>query len=189
MNEQDARSTNKETMHHHNHQTQSHSRQEDAAQFGIPVTPGPGVEVDPVFATSEAALLVPGDKAKLDALNMPTLAAVLATGSDGGNQAVTGISNLILGALGMACIQMYTNAGVATSVSIESQGGNKALVLRAGENPGEVVGVLAINAPLLLEGNKVQLRGPVVMLDLPVADPHLVGEVWNDAGTLKVSAG
>jgi hypothetical protein len=29
----------------------------------------------------------------------------------------------------------------------------------------------------------------VIMLDLPTADPEVVGQLWNDAGTLKVSAG
>jgi len=35
----------------------------------------------------------------------------------------------------------------------------------------------------------VQLRGPLVLLNLQVADPHVVGAVWSDAGTLKVSGG
>ena len=31
--------------------------------------------------------------------------------------------------------------------------------------------------------------GVVIMTGLPVADPLIVGALWNDAGTLKVSAG
>jgi hypothetical protein len=30
---------------------------------------------------------------------------------------------------------------------------------------------------------------PINASSLPTADPHTVGQVWNSAGTLKVSAG
>jgi len=119
-----------------------------------------------------------------------TLAQVLAAGSDGGGQPITGVSNLVLGNLGGACIQMYATGVTPTVIAVESQAGNKSVMLRAGENPGDAVGLTAINAPLLLEGaGGVQVRAPLVLLNLPVADPHVVGAVWNDAGTLKVSAG
>lgn len=35
----------------------------------------------------------------------------------------------------------------------------------------------------------VQTTCMVVMLNLPTADPHVVGQLWNSAGTLKISAG
>jgi hypothetical protein len=31
--------------------------------------------------------------------------------------------------------------------------------------------------------------GTVVLPDLPTSDPAVAGQLWNDAGTLKVSAG
>lgn len=31
--------------------------------------------------------------------------------------------------------------------------------------------------------------GAVVMIDLPTSDPTNAGQLWNDSGTLKVSAG
>lgn len=37
--------------------------------------------------------------------------------------------------------------------------------------------------------NMKLLGGNVLMENLPVADPHVVGALWNDAGTVKVSAG
>lgn len=30
---------------------------------------------------------------------------------------------------------------------------------------------------------------PGVFVTIPTADPHVAGQVWNDAGTLKASAG
>lgn len=39
-------------------------------------------------------------------------------------------------------------------------------------------------------GNPAIFAMPVVkMTSLPTADPHVVGQLWNSAGTLKVSAG
>lgn len=35
----------------------------------------------------------------------------------------------------------------------------------------------------------VQLDGTVKMTTLPAADPLVAGQLWNDAGILKVSAG
>jgi len=119
-----------------------------------------------------------------------TLAQVLADGNDGGGQEITGVSRVILGTPGAATIHLTTNPGATTTIALESQAGNKALMLRAGENPGDVVGLTAINAPLLVEGSGgVHLHAPLVLLNLPTADPHMVGAVWNEAGTLKVSAG
>lgn len=31
--------------------------------------------------------------------------------------------------------------------------------------------------------------GPIVLPNLPTVDPHVRDQVWNDAGTLKISAG
>src|SRR6267154_1946633 len=80
--------------HHHNHQNRNHSRQEDAAKFGAPpVLPPISSETDPVFATSEAALLVPGDKAKLAAaapLANPTFTGTVA----GVTKAMVGLGNV-----------------------------------------------------------------------------------------------
>src|SRR5262245_39532378 len=59
-------------MHHHNHQNRNRSRQADALSFEGPPAPSiPANETDPVFATSEAAQLEPGDKAKLDSALQP----------------------------------------------------------------------------------------------------------------------
>ena len=124
-----------------------------------------------------------------EATTVPTLTQVLTAGGDGGGQTITGVSSVILGTLGTACIQMYATGGPPTAITVESQAGNKAVVVRAGENPGDEVGVLAIGAPLALAGAGVKIQAPLILLDLPVADPHVVGAVWNDAGTLKVSAG
>jgi hypothetical protein len=49
-----------------------------------------------------------------------------------------------------------------------------------------------------VNGNKVVLRsdtgiivvgGGITAADLPTADPHVVGQFWNDTGTVKISAG
>jgi hypothetical protein len=32
-------------------------------------------------------------------------------------------------------------------------------------------------------------RQPLILTGLPTADPGVAGAVWNDAGTLKISAG
>jgi hypothetical protein len=31
--------------------------------------------------------------------------------------------------------------------------------------------------------------GAVIMLDLPTADPHVLGRLWNNSGVVTVSAG
>ena len=133
-------------------------------------------------------------RAQLNALNDKfagiTLTQVLTAGNNAGGQPITGVGSLVLGTLGVACIQMYANTGSGSAISIESQTGNQALLLRAGDNPGDKVGLTGVNAPLILEGaTGVQLRAPLLLLDLPTADPGIVGAVWNEAGTLKISAG
>ena len=133
-------------------------------------------------------------RSQLNALNDKfagiTLSQVLTAGSNAGGQPITGVGSLVLGTLGVACIQMYANTGSGSAISIESQTGNQALLLRAGDNPGDKVGVTAVNAPLILEGaTGVQLRAPLLLLDLPTVDPSVTGAVWNDAGALRVSAG
>jgi hypothetical protein len=35
----------------------------------------------------------------------------------------------------------------------------------------------------------LETTGTVIMLDLPTADPHVLGQLWNDSGVLTVSAG
>lgn len=44
--------------------------------------------------------------------------------------------------------------------------------------------VLGINTPLILDS-----EGGVTMTTLPTADPSVAGQLWNDAGIVKVSAG
>lgn len=33
------------------------------------------------------------------------------------------------------------------------------------------------------------LNGLIKLIGVPTRDPHVVGAIWNDSGTLKISAG
>jgi hypothetical protein len=48
---------------------------------------------------------------------------------------------------------------------------------------GNVVATATITGGLNVTG------GTVIMLDLPTADPHVVGQLWSNSGVLTVSAG
>jgi hypothetical protein len=41
----------------------------------------------------------------------------------------------------------------------------------------------------ILNDGTVTISGAVKMTGLPTADPTVAGQLWNDAGTVKVSAG
>lgn len=55
-------------------------------------------------------------------------------------------------------------------------------------NPGVVTGTTGSSIPRL-NGNNVWSGSVIVFSALPTADPHLAGELWNNAGVLQVSAG
>lgn len=53
---------------------------------------------------------------------------------------------------------------------------------------GDVAG--AVTATTLTTSGAVTIDGTtVVITDLPVADPEVVGQLWNNSGVLTVSAG
>jgi hypothetical protein len=57
---------------------------------------------------------------------------------------------------------------------------------------GSVTGAVtgAVAATTITASGDVTLSGAVVsMASLPTSDPAVAGQLWNDAGTLKVSAG
>jgi len=57
---------------------------------------------------------------------------------------------------------------------------------------GSVTGTVtgAVAATTITASGDVTLSGAVVsMASLPTSDPAVAGRLWNDAGTLKVSAG
>ena len=37
--------------------------------------------------------------------------------------------------------------------------------------------------------SSIDANGTVVLANLPTSDPTVAGQLWNDSGTLKVSAG
>jgi hypothetical protein len=51
--------------------------------------------------------------------------------------------------------------------------------------------IYAFAGLVIVRGNQsVELDSPIIkLLQLPTADPHIDDQVWNDAGTLKISAG
>lgn len=55
-------------------------------------------------------------------------------------------------------------------------------------NPTVVTGTTGSSIPRL-NGNNVWSGTAIVFSALPTSDPHLAGELWNNAGVLQVSAG
>ena len=42
---------------------------------------------------------------------------------------------------------------------------------------------------VVVDGSEVAVIGSSIDLGLPTSDPAVAGQLWNDAGTVKVSAG
>lgn len=101
--------------------------------------------------------------------------------------------------------QLLTEQGCLTADSIDKVNDNFAELYAGGTvapgadtqvvfNDGDVFGADAgftydktTNA-LTVTGN-VTASGSANVLVIPTADPHVAGAIWNDTGTLKVSAG
>ena len=77
---------------------------------------------------------------------------------------------------------------IATSVKIEVDTTCKGLI---GDNRGVEVGdVIVFGYPyssLMVEGSAYFNSGIMMMPNLPTSDPDQVGQLWNDAGVLKIS--
>lgn len=76
------------------------------------------------------------------------------------------------------------NGGEVRAATLSGRGGND-LALGSSVDAGgnDVAGVGTFSA------GTAYLTSDLVLTGLPTADPHNQGQVWNDAGTLKVSAG
>lgn len=73
-----------------------------------------------------------------------------------------------------------TDSGYRLNYNDDTEG---VLILREG------VPVAAVDGEGLRVFGPAVAHGVVKMIDLPVTDPHAGNQLWNDAGTLKVSAG
>lgn len=80
----------------------------------------------------------------------------------------------------------------ATVISMTAANARIALNRNAGEvEIGDIEGndtgaAITVNAP----ADRIRLNASKIMVeDIPTADPEVAGQLWNDAGTLKVSAG
>lgn len=68
---------------------------------------------------------------------------------------------------------------------VRSQNGFQSITINA------TTGVVTVDATFgaATTVNDLTVADVVIMSGLPTADPTVAGQLWNDAGTLKVSAG
>lgn len=99
---------------------------------------------------------------------VPTLAQVLASGNDPGAERIVANTQAFQIAFGSS----YLNFDPVGVIDIAANSTATAQVLLFGDGSG-----------VWLNGDRIVL--PI----LPMVDPHLAGQLWNDAGTVKVSAG
>ena len=60
-----------------------------------------------------------------------------------------------------------------------------------GDVTGNVTGDLVgdVTGETVSAFNNLESNGMMVMNNLPTSDPSSAGQIWNDSGTLKISAG
>lgn len=91
------------------------------------------------------------------------------------------IADAVASADGLTLRALDGAGGILAFAQVATDGG---ITLSSG---GAVVSMTA-DGGLALNGN-VDIQGVRLHLNLPMADPHIDGDAWNDAGTVKVSAG
>jgi hypothetical protein len=83
-------------------------------------------------------------------------------------------------------------AGTGTGRSIKISGSNDVL-LEVTNNTGSMAGFRTNTGATLftIRGNKaaVMESSNLTMQNMPTSDPGVAGQIWNDSGTLKISAG
>ena len=73
---------------------------------------------------------------------------------------------------------------------VRSENGFQTITVAAGTGAVTVTSTLgAATSVTSISTGTLSTTGAVIMTGLPTSDPTVAGQLWNDAGTLKVSAG
>jgi hypothetical protein len=94
---------------------------------------------------------------------------------------------------GQSILSLGTDGGLDTAHKFDNFGTwyGSAMELQAQSGDFEVPNMIqvsngALGTPAIFYVND---DGTILMPNLPTSDPHVIGSLWNDAGTLKISAG
>jgi hypothetical protein len=107
-------------------------------------------------------------------LDAPTITST-ATEVDFASDIVFGSDTGEIDLQGTTKVQVYTLNSAGNSGSAVISTGNA-----ASGNSGDIT---------LKTGTASGTRGNIILTDLPTADPHIAGALWNSSGVLHVSAG
>jgi hypothetical protein len=161
----------------------------DAVPAGPPGPPGPaGANGNDGANGADGA---PGPQGEVGPQGpAATLANVLASSNDANGQAIMNV-------LPYDWESPWTQ--VATKQNVEDvriYGENYPVVLETGKmenmlrwNGPMPVTALPANTVVMIDGQPCLVDGGLLGAALPTSDPHVVGAMWNDAGTMKISAG
>lgn len=107
---------------------------------------------------------------------------------DGTGEAVLTIIHTGEGGSDSAVLRLHGNA--ATAILKDLNGATDDKQFNMGMDAGNLSFAFYTDAGVLKQINlQLTTDGAVLMPELPTSDPTVAGELWNDSGTLKVSAG
>ena len=73
---------------------------------------------------------------------------------------------------------------------VRSEGGFQTITIASGTGAVTVTSTLgAATSVTSIATGTLNTTGAVIMANLPTSDPTVAGQLWNDTGTVKVSAG